>query len=446
MTQCSSTPTQAGFSFFRPQQVTVTFDEGEITSDAGALLLRQLDDQVGLTGALAETLQDWRNPVFIVHSFHEMVRERVFGIAQGYEDCNDAATLRQDLLFQAICRGPDDVPLASQPTLSRFENRAIGGGLERARFVLLEHFIARYKRRCTRPSRLTLDIDTTDDETHGQQQLAFYSGHYRLHCYRHLLIHDTDGDLLFAALLPGTGDVRQVALAAIREVVARLRTAFPALVIALRADNGFACPELYDYCEDQEIEYFVNAGSYEHLVERLGPQRERAKELFDLLGGAVPVQVFGEFLYQAKTWRQPRRIVGKAAQNLAGPDERFLVTNSNRSLEEVYGCYCARAQEENWIKDFKSGLKSGRLSCSAFEANELRLLLFAVTYQLLHELRRRARRALRGVRLETLRLRLLRVAARVKRTARRLWVRVSESYPWRGDWLHLARAVGATLG
>jgi len=446
MTECSSTPTQAGFSFFRPRQVTVTFDEGEITTDAGALLLRQLDDQVGLTAALAETLQDWRNPIFIVHSFHEMVRERVFGIAQGYEDCNDAATLRQEALFKAICRGKDDEALASQPTLSRFENRAVRGGLEKARFVLIDRFVARYKRRLTRPGRLTLDIDTTDDETHGQQELAFYNGHYRSSCYRHLLIHNTEGDLLFAALLPGNGDVRQVALAAVREVVARLRTAFPGLVLALRADNGFACPELYDYCEDNGVEYFVNAGSYPHLVERLGPQRKRAKELFDSLGGTVPVQVLGEFLYQAQTWRHPRRIVGKAAQNLVGPDERFLVTNSNRSLEEVYGCYCARGQEENWIKDLKSGLKSGRLSCSAFDANELRLLLFAVSYQLLHELRRRARKALRGVRLETLRLRLLRVAARVKRTARRLWVHVSESYPWRGDWLQLARAVGATLG
>lgn len=446
MTQCSSRSTQAAFTFFRPQQVTVTFDEGDITTDAGALLVRQLDDRLGLTAALANVLRDWRNPIFVVHQMHELVRERVFAIAQGYEDCNDAASLREEPLFKMICRGHDDGPLASQPTLSRFENRASRGGLEAARHVLLDHFIGRYQRRFTRPRRLTLDIDTTEDETHGQQDLAFYNGHYRMHCYRHLLIHTAEGDLLFDALLPGKGDVRQVALAAVREVVAKLRQAFPSLALELRADNGFACPELYDFCEDSDIVYYVNVGTYRKMVELLEPQQQKAIDLFGVLDGTVPVQAFGEFQYQAKTWRQPRRIVGKAAQTLIGPDERFLVTNSTRPMEAVYSFYAGRGQEENWIKDFKLGLKSGRLSCTSFAANELRLLMFGVAYQLLHELRRRARKALRTVRLETLRLRLLRVAARVKKTARRLWVRVSESYPWRDDWLRLARAVGATVG
>jgi hypothetical protein len=445
MTECNLTSTQAAFTFFRPQKVTVTFDEGDITTDAGALLLRELDDRLGLTRALATALHDWRNPIFVVHPLHELVRERVFGIAQGYEDCNDAASLRNEPLFQAICRGQDDVALASQPTLSRFENRAARGGLEAARHVLVDHFIGRYKRRFTRPKRLTLDVDTTDDPTHGQQELAFFNGHYGSYCYRHLLIHTGEGDLLFDALLPGKGDVREVALAAIREVVAKLREAFPALVLALRGDNGFACPELYDFCEDHDIEYSVNVGTYQTMIAQLEVQREKALELFAICDGKVPVQVFGEFQYQAKSWRQPRRIIGKAAHTLIGPDERFLVTNSKRPAEEVYLFYAGRGQEENWIKDFKLGLKSGRLSCSSFAANELRLLMFGVAYQLLHELRRRARKSLRTVRLDTLRLRLLRVAARVKKTARRLWVRVSQSYPWRADWLRLARAVGATV-
>ncbi|HTP28462.1 MAG TPA: IS1380 family transposase [Anaeromyxobacteraceae bacterium] len=445
MTECSPISTQAAFSFFHPQRVTVTFDEGEVTTDAGVLLLRQLDDRLGLTATLARALRDWRNPIFVLHPFHEMVRERVFGIAQGYEDCNDTASLRDEPLFRTICRGQDDVALASQPTLSRFENRAAGGGLEAARHVPLAHFIERYKRRFTRPKRLVLDIDTTDDETHGQQELAFFNGHYGSHCYRHLLIHTEEGDLLFAALLPGTGDVRVVALAAVREVVAELREAFPGLVLGLRADNGFACPELYDFCEDHDVEYFVNVGTYPTMVKQLESQRKRARELFKALDEKVPVQVFGEFQYQAESWRQPRRVVGKAAHTLLGPDERFLVTNSIHPVGDVYACYAGRGQEENWIKDFKLGLKSGRLSCSSFAANELRLLLFAVAYQLLHELRRRASKPLRTLRLETLRLRLLRVAARVKKTARRLWVHVSESYPWRADWLRLARAVGATI-
>ena len=174
----------------------------------------------------------------------------------------------------------DEVALASQPTLSRFENRAARGGLEAARHVLLAHFIDRYKCRSTRPRRLVLDVDTTDDETHGQQELAFFNGHYQSHCYRHLLIHTVEGDLLFAALLPGTGDVRGVALAAVREVVGKLREVFPGLVLALRADNGFACPELYDFCEDHDVEYFVNVGTYPTMVKLLESQQKRARELF----------------------------------------------------------------------------------------------------------------------------------------------------------------------
>ena len=172
--------------------------------------------------------------------------------------------------------------------------------------------------------------------------------------------------MLFVALLPGNGDVREVALAAIREVVAELRKAFPGLVLALRADNGFACPELYDFCEDHDLEYFVNVGTYPTVVQQLESQQKRARELFKALDEKVPVQVFGEFQYQAKSWRQPRRIVGKAAHTLLGPDEGFLVTNSVRPMGDVYACYAGRGQEENWIKDFKLGLKPPVSCCTSF--------------------------------------------------------------------------------
>jgi len=229
-------------------------------------------------------------------------------------------------------------------------------------------------------------------------------------------------------------------------VVERLRAAFPKLELRLRADNGFAGPELYDYCEDNRIEYFVNVGTHKKMVDHTEEMQRRAVALFDAAEKSAPVQVFGEFEYQAKSWRRVRRIVAKAAHTLVGPDERLLVTNSSLAPVEVYGFYAGRGQEENWIKDLKRGLKSDRLSCSAFAANELRLVLFCVAYQLLHELRRRARAPLRSVRLDTLRLRFLRVAARVKTTARRIWVRVSTTYVWRDDWLRLARTVGAAAG
>jgi Transposase DDE domain group 1 len=447
MTECTSTPPQAAFSFFGPRQVTVTFDDGHISNDAGVLLLRQLDDRLGLTRELSRSLVEWRNPLLVEHSLLELVRERVFGIAHGYEDCNDAAALRKEPLFKAACdRSTVDDALASQPSLSRFENRAGKGGLAAAKEVLTDHFIRRYQRRCTRPRRLTIDLDTTADETHGQQEFALFNGYYDAHCYQQLLIHDAEGDLLYCALLPGKGDVRGPALAALRHLVERLRAAFPKLELRLRADNGFACPELYDYCEDNGIEYFVNVGTHRKMVDQTEGLQQRAVDLFNAGDQKAPVQVFGEFAYQANTWRQVRRIVAKAAETLVGPDQRMLVTNSRLDPVEVYQFYAGRGQEENWIKDLKRGLKSDRLSCSAFAANELRLVLFSLAYQLLHELRRRVGQRLRKIRLDTLRVRLLRVAARVKTTARRLWVRVSETYPWRDDWLRLARSVGAAVG
>jgi len=450
MTDCNAAPSepQAQFPFFRPQQITVRFNEGAITNDAGVLLVRQLDDRLGLTAALADSLVEWRNPMFIVHPLHDLVRERVFGIAQGYEDGNDAAALREEPLFKAACadRDDDDVALASQPSLSRFENRASARGLAMAKQVLLSHFIGRYKRKFARPRRLTLDVDTTADPTYGQQELAFFNGYYRTYCYQHLLIHTAEGDLLHASLLPGKGDVREAALNALKNVISQLREVFPGLEIRLRADNGFACPALYDYCEDQRVEYVVNAGTHQKMVAETEELQARAVQLFEIFDEKVPVKVYGEFQYQAKTWRAPRRIIAKAAHTLIGPDQRLLVTNSKLAPVDVYDFYAGRGQEENWIKDLKRALKSDRLSCSAFSANELRILLFACAYQLLHELRRRARGQLRNVRLDTLRLRFLRVAATVERSVRRLWVRVSAAYPWRDDWLRLARSVGAVVG
>lgn len=449
MTECSAgaSDAQAQFPFFPHGKLTVTFDDGHISSDAGVLLLRQLDDRLGLTAALAEALVDWRDPRFIVHSLHDLVRERVYGIAQGYEDGNDAASLRSEPLFKMACsdRDVDGGALASQPSLSRFENRAAERGLAMAKRVPLARFIHRYKRRFARPRSLTLDLDTTDDPTHGQQELSFFNGYYGTYCYQHLLIHTAEGDLLYAGLLPGKGDVREAALAALTLVVSKLREAFPGLKLRLRADNGFACPALYDYCEDQGIRYAVNVGTHRAMVKETEELQQRAAKLFEVVDGKIPVKVYGDFQYRAKSWRSQRRIVAKAAHTLIGPDERLLVTNLDDAPSDVYDFYAGRGQEENWIKDLKRGLKSDRLSCTDFQANELRLLLFACAYQLLHELRRRARGNLRNVRLETVRLRFLRVAANVVRTARRLWVRVSASFPWREDWLRLARTVGAAV-
>jgi Transposase DDE domain group 1 len=437
MTECTS---QVDFKFVRSRRITVAFDEEHVTQDAGVMLLRQLDGRRQLTRALADALVEWRSPIFTVHSLHDLVRERVFAIAQGYEDCNDAGQLRDDPLFKAACdRGADGVPLASQPTLSRFEHRA-SDDLTDARKILLDRFVARFHGR-RKPAEIVLDLDTTDDPTHGQQPLAFFNGHYGTHCYQHLLVTTGEGDLLWAQLMSGTGDARALTLQALPVIVAFLRAAFPAVRLSLRADAGFATPALYDFCEDLGITYVVNCGTHKVMCEKTAHLIERAEAIYREAGEIAPVQVIGELTHQAQTWRAPRRIVTKAARTLVGPDQRFLVTNSVAAPIDVYDFYSQRGQMENWIKDFKTALSSGKTSCTTFQGNDLRVLLFAVAYQLMHELRQLAPEPLRVARLETLRLRVLRVAARVKLSARRLWVHASRSHPWRDDWLAIARAL-----
>ena len=437
--------TQADFDF--KKTLRVTFDGGVISGDGGLPLVRQLDDHLGLTRRFAEALHDPRNPVFITHPAHDLVRSRVYGILHGYEDCNDFGHLRSDVLFKAACDRLDGDPeLPSQPTLSRFENRATLDDLMAGRETLLEHFIRRWKIRFERPRSVTLDVDTTDDPTHGQQQFSAFNAYYDTHCYMQLLVHSEEGDLLSATLLPNVANARSLAVSHLDHLVSRLRSAWPEIRIRIRADNGFACPELYDFCEGQRLEYIVNAGSNASFQEKAVPLLEQAERLFAEGGASQTARVFGEFQHQAKSWRQPRRIIAKAQRTPLGPDSRFLVTNLNLSPANVYANYARRGQEENWIKDLKRALKSDRLSCTRFKANFLRLLLFALAYQLGHELRRRAPPQFRTAQLDTFRLHFLRVPALVHETARKLWVRISSTYPWRLQWLELARSVASLSG
>lgn len=438
--------TQAEFAHVK-KALRVSFDAGVITADAGLPLVRQADDRLGLTRCLADALGDPRTGP-VVHSLHDLVRCRVYGIVAGYEDCNDFTTLRRDPMFKAACgRLRSDAELPSQPTLSRLENQITIEQYAAAQWVLLEHFIDRHKRRFKRPRSITLDVDTTDDPTHGQQQFAFFHGYYDAYCYLQLLIFTDRGDLLWAELLPTKAKVRDWATFRLTQIIDRLRQAWPSLRIKVRADNGFASPELYEQCEQRGVTYMVNAGTHRTFQEHEETKRliAEAEARFERSGGSSTVRCFGEFQYKAAKWRRPRRIIVKAQRTKVGPDVRFLVTNSRCSPKAVYNDFAHRGQQENWIKDIKCALKGGRLSCHRYLPNAVRLLFFAVAYQLGHELRRRAPRELRSAQLDTLRLRLLRVPALVKETARQIWVRVSSFYPWRDSWLGTAAQLGAAL-
>jgi hypothetical protein len=369
----------------------------------------------------------------------DFVRSRVLAIAQGYEDCNDFDTLRTEPLFMAVNDRLDgDAPLPSQPTLSRFENSLGIEDLVAGRDVLLEHFIARHRREGTRPSELTLDMDSTDDPTHGQQEFSSFHAHYGGHVLMQFLVHTGDGDLLFAAVTSPKLDLRASAVFFLGRIIKRLRDAWPAIKLKLRADNGFATPALYELCEAEKVEYLVNCGTHQVLQAKAAALEAEAVRLHALGEPTATVRVFGEFTHEANSWGVPRRIIAKAQHTPIGPDLRFLVTNSTMPPADAYTEYCMRGQAENFIKDFKLGLSGDRLSCHRFVGNSLRLLLYTVAYQLLHELRRLATGELRVARIETLRLRVLRVAALVHESARKLWVRMSSSSPGRDAWQRLA--------
>ena len=433
MTQCIA-PLRA--SSCRQLPLLVEFNAPEISSDAGALLLRELDEQLGLTAGLAACLNDERDPARTLHSRHEQTRQRVFQIALGYEDANDAGRLRHDPLLKVACeRTPrDPVGLSSQPTLSRFENAVSARALGRA----LRHFEAAYVQALPVDQQVViLDIDSTCDPTHGQQQLSFFHGFYDTHMYHPLLVFDGEsGELISAVLRPGNTHASRGARGLLRRLIRKIRRRCPEAAIVVRGDSGFCMPRILSELErlDQtldHVDFLFGMAKNSRLLGALEPTLQQAEDRFDRLGSKVAL--FTTFDYAAKTWPRPRRLLGKAEVSAFGRNPRFLVTSLvDFDAETLYRAYCQRGQCELWIKDFKNALAADRLSCSAFRANFFRLLLHAGAYRLLHALRRAVRpisEVLGSAQFDTLRLRLLKVAGLVRQSVRRIQVQLPRAFP-----------------
>jgi hypothetical protein len=419
-------------------------DGGALTSDAGALLLRQLDERLGLTRRLAECVLDRREPSKVRHEVLSLLRQRIYQIACGYEDCNDADHLRADpALKLAVGRAPTEGDLASQPTLSRWENRIGWRECWRISEALLGCYLQQHRRQP--PRRLVLDVDATDDETHGDQQLAFFHGYYDEHCYLPLLVFaQAEGtgeqELIGALLRPGNVHGGHRAMAMVKAIVTRLRQAFPECVIELRADSALALPEVYEGCEKLGITYTISLPKNERLTEMAQPWRRDAEAIHAETGEKV--QLFGEFAYAAHAWSRERRVICKAEVMSQGENPRFVVT-SRRDLKPkaLYRCYCQRGDPENRIKELKLDLKADRLSCHRFWANQFRLLLHAAAYLLMQAMRKLlAGTELAHAQVATLRLYLLKVGARIRESVRRVWVQLPSAYPWFDLWHRLARA------
>ncbi len=443
--------------FDRP--VVATFDQAHASSDGGAVLLKAADARLGVTAALAQCLTDGRMSSRVAHTLRELIAQRVFGIACGYPDANDADRLADDPIHKLLLdRDPiTGAALASQPTISRFENGVGRTELYEMGHALALRVVERHQRRLHgRARRITIDLDPTDDPTHGAQQLSFFNGHYDTWCYLPLLAFVTFNDeqeqyLCAAVLRPGNAPATRGGLGVLRRLIPLLRTAFPSARLRVRLDGGFACPETFAYLEDARLEYVVAMGTNPVLARAAEPT------MIDVRAGhAITGQTehqYTETSYRAQTWTQPRRVIIKAEvvahQGRAPRDNpRFVVTNLRQTPEWLYTrVYCARGDIENRIKELHHDLAIGRTSCSRFWANQLRVLLTAAAYVLMQELRlRAARTSCARAQMGTLRLRLLKLGVRVVGSVRRIVLHLPISTPDVAAWRAIAVSLGARPG
>jgi hypothetical protein len=436
--------------------IVARFDQPHASSDGGALLLKLADEQLGLTWRLASAICDRRQPGKVAHPLRDLLRQRVFGLACGYADCNDAARLVDDPIHKLLLeRDPlDGAALGSQPTLSRFENAVGRADLYRLGTVLADTVLSSHRERLGDGVRLiTIDLDATDDPTHGQQEFALFNGYYDTWCYLPLIATVTFNtepiQYVVAALLrPGTGAATRGVRGLLRRLFTKLRTLFPHARLRVRADAGFADAKLLAFFEAAEVEYVLGLAGNRRLDKRVRRLLGRARMQARATGETATL--YGETWYAAQRWDRKRRIIMKA-EVLCYPgrsrkdNPRFLVTNLPHRPVAVYTrLYCGRGDMENRLKELQQGLAMDRTSCSRFAANQLRLLFSVAAYVLFQVLQSGARTtAVGAAQVWTLRERLLKVAVWVERSVRRLVLHLPQSFPWRDAWQHLARALSA---
>jgi hypothetical protein len=454
---CDGTRQSVLFEGVFRKPVMVDFDGPALSSDGGVLLLAAADRKLGLTEALAEEIHDTRDWRKLQHGHLEMLRQRVYSIALGYADCNDTARVGSDPALKLAChRLPrSEAALASQPTLSRFENAPSGRELVAVGRRLERLVIERLKRAHPRARRITIDLDPTDDPTHGQQDFSFFNGYYDSWCFLPLLgflsIDDEpEQHLFYARLRPGYAKEMRCTGTLLRRTVAALRRRFKKARILVRLDAGFACPRLFEMLEELGVDYLV--AMPENKVLRRAARHHLASARRMAWCQKRSVQLFYETPYRAGTWKRERRVVFKAEVvfhpgRRLKDNPRFVVTNLRHGPQRIWEMYCLRGDSENRIKELHHDLEIDRTSCSSFLANQFRVLQTAVAYVLYQELRAGLRHTeLARAQVATLRLRLVKVAALIKQSVRRILFSFPASYPWKALWRESARSLGASFG
>ena len=441
MTECNQS--SFGFEASGRREIVARFDGGTISSDGGAFLLRQTGQRLNLLPRLAKCFLDGRNPDLIEHSVLEMLSQRVYGLALGYEDLNDHEQLRIDPVF-GILAGRDDLdqPLAGKSTLNRME---LGTGAkdrykkitfckEALDELLVTMFLESYPQA---PTEIVLDMDTTDLPLHGKQEGRFFHGYYGNYCYLPLYVFCGD-HILCARLREANHDAAFGCLTEIRRIVAQIRAAWPEVRIILRGDSGFCRNELMNWCEDNQVDFVFGLARNQRLRRVIGAEMHAATQQWSQTG--KPARVFTEFSYSTKKtkkggWDRERRVVAKAEHIDGKENPRFVVTSlvsgqwAGQALYEEL--YCARGDMENRIKE-QFNLFADRVSAETMRANQMRLYLSATAYILMSGLRRLGLKAteLAQAQVSTIRTKLLKIGARIRVTVRKVWVSMASSYPW----------------
>jgi hypothetical protein len=406
------------------------FDGGRITSDAGALLLREVAGKSKLFERMAACVPDPREPSMIEHDQQTMLAQRVLGIACGWEDLNDHHGLRVDPLMQVASErdADEDRPLASPATLCRLENRVERGACVELSKLLVELFIESFDEP---PTELVLDFDATDDPIHGEQEGRFFHGYYDSYCYLPLYVFCGER-LLVSYLRPSNIDAAKHSRAVLKLLVDRLRQRWPAVKIIFRGDSGFCRWRLMRWCDRHGVDYIIGLARNKVLERIAEPFMLAVKQQYEQT--KQKQRIFTEFTYAAGSWDRPRRVVHKAEHNSRGDNPRFVVTSLADEAQRLYDdIYCARGEMENRIKEQQLGLFAGRTSCHAFAANQFRLLLSSFAYTLIERLRRVALAGTELARAQasTIRTKLLKIGAVIITSVRRIVLRLSSAYPLR---------------
>jgi hypothetical protein len=419
------------FASISRKKVNADFSGGVLTSDTGVLFLREVEKGIGVIRRLAAVLSDQRHQSYIDHSYKELLSQRIYQIACGYEDANDCNDLKSDPAIKSAC---DRLPLtgadlASQPTMTRLENSASRTDLYRMARALVDTFLDSYK---SPPEAIILDMDDTDDPTHGAQQMTLFNGYYDEYCYLPLHIYEgRSGKLITTILRPGKRPSGVEIRSILKRLVGYIRERWPEVDVFLRGDSHFNAPEVRSWADGNGVFFVLGQTAYSTLKKKVATSLDQARELYHRIGKKV--RRFTSFYYQADSWEKPRRIIAKVEVSAEGENVRFVVTNLRSSRPSFIhdDIYCARGRMENFIKNHKNFLHSDRTSCHSFRANQFRLFLHSAAYVLLHTL---AEKGLEGsqwarAQFNTIQNRILKVGARVNEMVTRVRFHLPTSFP-----------------